>query len=496
MRSDSMLCAGVARLKITPPIGIRMWGYTAQESVSDSIEGEITATAIALAVDGNTVILIGCDLLAIQSPYVDQIRRRIGERLSISRESVLINTSHTHLSALLPGWQVDTPEQQRIQERYFLTLQDALVSVAALAECRLQPVWIGSARGTAEIGINRRERLEEGRIVIGNNPDGPVDQGVDVIRLDTLTGKPMAVIFSAAVHPICLGFTTSQLSPDFVGTARDVIERSTGVPSVFLQGAAGNISPIFGVGAGGADQYENKERIGLMLAGEVLKTWAAIRTHNRRGPRRIVHSVAVTSTWDYEPLSVPHTTCLGVATRRLVLPMAALPNRVTAQQTLQESRSRLKEVQRGQQLGAIHVAKRVADWAEKVWEAVERNEPVTRELVVWSLRVDRVGIVAVNGEPFAELALEVKHRSPLPHTLFLGYSNGCLGYLPTPEAFDEGGMEVEESVCNYLLPTGFTPEWGPAIVNTSLELLNGLADEDSPEAASPNGSTVPVHPQS
>ncbi len=89
--------------------------------------------------------------------------------------------------------------------------------------------------------------------------------------------------------------------------------------------------------------------------------------------------------------------------------------------------------------------------------------------------MDDIGIVAVNGEPFAELGLEVKRRSPLPHTFFLGYSNGCLGYFPTPEAFDEGGMEVHESHQNYMLPTPFTRQWGPAVIATGLELLRSLS---------------------
>jgi len=47
--------------------------------------------------------------------------------------------------------------------------------------------------------------------------------------------------------------------------------------------------------------------------------------------------------------------------------------------------------------------------------------------------------------------------------------------LPTPEAFDEGGMEVNESYQNYRLPTPFTREWGPAVVAHCLELLEDLA---------------------
>src|SRR5207253_3281316 len=125
---------------------------------------------------------------------------------------------------------------------------------------------------------------------------------------------------------------------------------------------------------------------------------------------------------------------------------------------------------RGDPPGARNVAQRLYEWAELVARTATAGIPVTRDLDVWALRLNDIGIVAVNGEPFAELSLEVKRRSPLAHTLFLGYSNGCLGYLPTPEAFDEGGMEVEESVQNYCLPARFTKEWGPAVVETAVGL--------------------------
>ena len=107
--------------------------------------------------------------------------------------------------------------------------------------------------------------------------------------------------------------------------------------------------------------------------------------------------------------------------------------------------------------------------------AIDAGEnPPTRLLNFWALRINDIGLVAVSGEPFAELALEVKRRSPLAHTLFIGYSNGCVGYLPTPEAFGEGGMEVHESTQNYMLPSHLTDQWGPTVVETSLEMLGSL----------------------
>jgi hypothetical protein len=465
--------AGVARAVITPPVGIRMLGYTVQEEVSRSVERDLTATALVLSDGQAKVVLIACDVVFIQSPHVDRMRERIGGRLNIPATHVLINASHTHLGPMLPGWQQEAPEQAQLQQRYVAVLEEQLAGLAAMADERLQPARIGAGKGSAPLGINRRERLADGRVIIGENPQGAVDRDIGVIRVDDLAGKLIATVFSAGCHTVVLGPRTLSLSPDFIGPARTIIESATGAPSLFLQGAAGNINPVCGIGTGGVDQLDDLVRLGAMLAGETLKTWAGIRTHNRRGPRRIVQSVATVSVWDYEPLPGACLDFFGVASRRLTLPLATLPDREAAERELAQRRA-ARDADHASQ-GARHVAQRLYEWAELVARTVATSSGrVTRDVEVWALRINDIGLVAVSGEPFAELGLEVKRRSPLAHTFFLGYSNGCLGYLPTPEAFAEGGMEVEESIRNYLLPAQLTPEWGPAIVETSLELLGQL----------------------
>ena len=475
MNSKRILQAGVGRVVITPPIGIRMMGYTVQECVSESVERELTATALVLFGGATKVAMIACDILFIQSPHVDRIRERIGEAIGVPAEHVLINASHTHLGPMLPGWQADTPRQDELQRRYMAVLEESLVGVATMADGRLQPARIDAGTGHSRIGINRRERLPKGEIVIGENPDGPVDHDVGVIRIDDLSGKPIATVMTAAAHTIVLGPKTSQLSPDYVGPAREIVERATGALSLFFQGAAGNVNPRCGIGSGGTEQFDDLYRIGAMLGGEVIKTWAKIRTHDRHGPRRIVQSVAAISLWDYEPLPEACLEHFDVATCRVTLPMAPPPNRRIAETNLDRYRKQLDESRATGSVGAIQVAQRLVHWAELVVRTIDSGKPVTRELVCWTLRINDIGIVAVNGESFAELALEVKRRSPFAKNFFLGYSNGCLGYLPTPEAFDEGGMEVNESYQNYLLPTPFTREWGPAVVTNCLELLENLA---------------------
>jgi hypothetical protein len=470
------LLAGVARVDITPPVGIRMMGYTVQECVAEGVERTLTATALVLSDGRIKVVLVACDLLFLQSPHVDRARERVGRHVGVPASHVLISASHTHLGPMLPGWQSDSPDQERLQQTYLAELEESLATVAAMADHAQQPCRFGAGRGSAPIGVNRRERLPDGSIVIGDNPGGAVDHEVGVVRIDKPNGKPIATLMTAAAHTIVLGPKTARLSPDYVGPAREIIESATGAPSLFFQGAAGNVCPRCGIGSGGPEQYDDLERIGAMLAGEVLKTWSQIRTHNRRGPRRIVRSVAAISLWDYEPLTGPPIERFGVATRRVTLPMAPLPDRESAAANLARHQRHLDEARRAGAVGPIHVATRLVAWAGLVLNAIDAGgQRPTRELECWALRIDDVGMVAVNGEPFAELGLEVKRRSPLPHTFFFGYSNGCLGYLPTPEAFDEGGMEVHESYQNYMLPTPFTRQWGPAVIETCLDLLRSLS---------------------
>ena len=45
-------------------------------------------------------------------------------------------------------------------------------------------------------------------------------------------------------------------------------------------------------------------------------------------------------------------------------------------------------------------------------------------------------------EAFCEIGLAVKSASPAEQTLFSGYTNGLLGYMPMADNFEEGGYEV------------------------------------------------------
>ena len=92
-----------------------------------------------------------------------------------------------------------------------------------------------------------------------------------------------------------------------------------------------------------------------------------------------------------------------------------------------------------------------------------------RTQIDWQLQGIRLGpvaLVGIPGEPFTEISQEIAARSPFPHTLFSGYSNGGFSYLPVREAYAEGGYEVETSP--------FAPGAAEIVVEESLKMLAEL----------------------
>src|SRR6185369_13887791 len=53
----------------------------------------------------------------------------------------------------------------------------------------------------------------------------------------------LATIVNYACHPTTLAWENALISPDFPGAMREVVEGTTGVPCLFLQGASGDLGP-------------------------------------------------------------------------------------------------------------------------------------------------------------------------------------------------------------------------------------------------------------
>jgi hypothetical protein len=58
---------------------------------------------------------------------------------------------------------------------------------------------------------------------------------------------------------------------------------------------------------------------------------------------------------------------------------------------------------------------------------------------------DGVALIGCNIEPFCEIGLSIKRRSPFSMTFMCGYTNGRMAYMPTADEWVKGGYEVDNS---------------------------------------------------
>ena len=95
-----------------------------------------------------------------------------------------------------------------------------------------------------------------------------------------------------------------------------------------------------------------------------------------------------------------------------------------------------------------------------------RSKGKTLTMEFQAIRLGSTALVGLPIEPFAEIGVEVKEKSPFEMTFFSGYTNGVESYMAMPYAFEEGGYEL------WMCP--FAPEAAGMTVAESVKLLEEL----------------------
>jgi hypothetical protein len=266
------------------------------------------------------------------------------------------------------------------------------------------------------------------------------------------------------------------ISPDYAGAARTVIERTLGCPSLFMQGCAGNINPITGIGQdsdASPNVCDDKNRIGQMLGGEVVNIAATLRTHRRRSEPELVRSVTPYWMYRYEDIAPGPAGSVRAAETTLTLPLSPFPSLAEVRREREEYAARLAEAERSAAREQDWwVAKRFDAWAEERLKAATAGpNPLLISVPVQLIEIGPVALVAVPMETMTETGLSLRAAMPDRETFVLGYSNGVISYLPTPEISREGGMESKLAYKNYLVPAEIPGDWEPQIRRAALELL-------------------------
>ena len=382
----AQLLVGAARVDVTPPPGVRMYGYGARgQNVSTGVHDPLYARAIVLDDGARTAAWVTLDLGYADRPLTRDIRAAVSAALGF--DDVFLTASHTHSG---PAFVMDFPTAA---DPWVGELRRKIAGAVVEAHGARRAARMGVAWGQVDLGHNRRRVRADGTVeMFWENREGvptsPVDSQVAVVAFDTRDGEPIATLINLAIHPVVLGPDNLEYSADFPGAMTALVERRVGGQAMFLQGAAGDINPFWDKTPLDEGAWEQMRRMGEGAGAEVVRV---------RGDAGFAAVDAI-----------------GVATERVPIgPRWDLDD------------------------PAIRASVR-RDYLDRF--AREGEAEVALLLIGPDL-----ALATFPGEFFVEHGLRLKRESLVAHTLFVGYSNGHLGYFPTIRAAGEGGYGAASS---------------------------------------------------
>jgi len=443
--------AGSSRIDITPPKGIPMGGYLARTGSAEEVHDPLFVRALVLDDGQQRAAIVSADLALIDQALADEARRRIEQAVGIPAAHTMITVSHTHSGPLVMNRRISNPDPL-----YAEGLRQNLVAVAEAAASRLRPVRIGAGRAKVYLGVNRRERTADNRIVIGKNPSGYASPYARVLVVAEQDGGPLAILFTYGAHPVVLGPENLQISGDYAGYAERVIEEDSGETAValFALGFAGNVNV----------KYEKRD-------------FAEVETFGSALARAVIEAE--------KGIPLLADLPLQVRSLRVPLPQEPPPSMDEAQRMLFAERERLSSVLgRGEEKAEINQRRIMVEWASQLVElAAQGGAAPPLELEVQGMAIGNTVLVGLSGEVFAEYEKILAELSPFEHTFPISNANGTVGYLPTAAAFDEGGYEVETAP-RLFGALRLRPEVEPVIRQAFADLLGELAAAPEPAASS------------
>lgn len=417
--------AGVARRDITPPVGIRArnWG-PAETDVADGVHRSLTLTALAVgsgAAGGVDPVLI----FAVDGTWwrrVDDERRVRGAilaALDLDEARVLFALSHTHAGPVLSAAVSDLDGGDRVPA-YLDQLAAAAVSAGREALDALVPVGLTWTTGRCSLARDR-ELVLEGRAVVGMNPLVAADDTVVVGRVATLDGRPLASVVNYACHPTTLAWQNRLISPDYVGSMRETVETATGAPSLFLQGASGELAP--------GEQYTGDtgvaDRHGRALGHAVLSALDGLPpAGSELGLTGVVESGASLAMWS--PVPAAPSDRLDVRRIDVELDLRPLPSFDDLEREWAgiDARSRDERLRRARDLRADYI-----------------DGPTVRH-PMWVWRLGDALVVAQPGEAYSQLQRELRARHPGRPVVVTNLTNGPgFVYVPTENAYRRGAYQ-------------------------------------------------------
>ncbi len=474
------LCAGAAKVDITDRTG--------------PVNDPCYAKALVLKSGETTAVLITVDAVAIGeigrigNGFLATVRGALEKDLGIPPSNVVINASHCHGVV-----RADTAL--------------LVVQVVKDAVKNIDFVKVGVGTGNeSRISENRRLKMKDGSEVdmrraysMPRDEDvasvGPIDPQVGLVRLDREDGRPLAVIYNFACHPI-MNPPSKGNSADYPGFASKVIEEATGAMAFFIQGCGGDINPV---------RYKevtrpaDAEPLGTMLGATVLAAIRQIEVKNNDVLKVSNEVVSVPRAADYEKrisnLETEQKTLLAALKPTNVNFKAFLPLLLEqklwpdfpshhSQSYLHDQALEKKAISQldadnkalvENYLANIQIMERLtrlntnhALLKKHLAETQAASKP-TLDVEVCGLRIGDFKLVTFPGELTVQVGLNIKKAAADPSAFVAGYTNGYIYYTPTVTQRNNSGYAQED--CDTLV----APEWQKIFETKAMEILQQLS---------------------
>jgi hypothetical protein len=357
---------------------------------------------------GERFVLVALDNCEVSHAFMQPILEQLHSTLQLGRGEVAVISSHTHSAPVLRDVLADMgqppPAEAGHIQRYSALLQTKIVEVvgAALADC--QPATIEQGSGRATFAMNRRV-YQGDSVVFGDNPDGPVDYDVPVLRIKGTNGNVRAILFGYACHGTSVrnGNDWYTVSGDYMAYARQLLETNQpGALAIYLTGMGADSDPA------PRGMLLDARRHGLELAGAVMGVLDR--------PMRPVRG------------------SFKLAYEEVDLPLVAPPTRERLEKDAHSEDTAVKM--------RAEAYLKLLDAAQPLPEAIQ--------LPVAVLRLgDELTFVLMGGEMVVDYGRRIKRLLAVDHPWTVGYAYEVPCYIPSARLIKEGGYEVDSSLSYY-----------------------------------------------
>ena len=443
VRTPSSRCEfGIAFTDITPPVGMyhRMWGAAAHDR-STGIHRPLRATVVVMRpLDrSRQTVLVSLDHCLLRAPEMESLLSETCRLTGLSRSELLVTFSHTHSAGYLSRDRTDFPGGELIAP-YLDSLPSKIDEAFRAAQIRSQPATLTYGSTTCEMGC-QRDYLDEsrGHYVCGFNPDAAEPLPLNVVRV-TAANAVVATIVNYPCHTTTLAWENTLISPDYVGALRDVVERETAAPCLFLLAPCGDIGPRDGYVGDTSIADRNGRQVGFAALSVLAGMNPAETDHVYQGP---VFSGATLGNWRHQPWTAErfaNATVAKQATLTVPLPyLSSLPKLAAAEQLHREliaEERAAREAGRGEESATLRAK------VERQRRLLDRIRPLPQgenyPLPAWAWQWGDAFWIAVEGEPYHFLQSELIRRFPHRPLIVITLANGTnVSYMPTREAYSK-----------------------------------------------------------